>query len=169
MKPKRILMFSAVIVSLTLVALAAPGVKTFALKFNGEGKFGMYSDGDLLVFFPYPGPDLLNVSHLGLSEVDWEIRVTPAFEFVDGWFTITGANGDELTGEYSGFVMDLATGEYDLEWDFKSGTGRFEGATGTGHTDGLSNLVTGEAVFQFSGEITVPKKAKQPKEAKPKK
>ena len=154
MKLRSMLLFS-VVISLALVAVADEMESEIA--FKGEGQFGMYPDGDLLVFFPYPGPDLLNVSHLGLSEVDWEIRVTQAFEFVDGWFAITGANGDKLEGVYSGFVLDLGTGDYDLEWDFKSGTGRFEGATGEGHTDGLANLLTGEAKFEFSGEITVPK------------
>jgi hypothetical protein len=158
MKHRIVLVFSVVVVLLPLVAIADPGAMVFELKFKGEGQFGMYPDGDLLVFFPYPGPDSLNVSRLGLSQVDWEIRVTQAFEFVDGWFTITGANGrDGLMGSYSDFVLDLATGDYDLEWDFTGGTGRFEGAEGTGHTDGLSNLVTGEAKFEFSGTITVPK------------
>ena len=167
MKLKSVLVFSVVIASLTFVAIAGD-VKEFDLKFKGGGQFGQYIDDDgLLVFYPavfvppdqLPHvPDSLNVSHLGLSEVDWEIRVNPSNfpEFVDGWFTITGANGDSLEGDYSGFVLDLVTGEYDLEWDFKSGTGRFEGATGTGHTDGLANLLTGEAEFEFSGEITVP-------------
>jgi hypothetical protein len=157
MKLKSVLLFSVVIASLTFVAIAGD-VKESEIAFKGEGQFGMYPDGVLLVFFPYPGPDLLNVSHLGLSEVDWEIRVTQAFVFVDGWFTITGANGDSLVGDYSGFVLDLETGDYDLEWAFTGGTGRFEGATGTGPTDGLANLVTGEAKFEFSGKVTVPKK-----------
>ncbi len=86
------------------------GEKEFNLKFKGEGQFGGYPDGNLLVFFPAVGldhvPDLLNVSHLGLSEVDWEIRVTytdpydPAtYVFDSGWFSITGANGrDSLKG-----------------------------------------------------------------------
>lgn len=139
-----------------VIVPAAPDVKEIDLKFKGEGQFGMYPDGDSLVFFPYPGPDLLNVSHLGLSEVDWEIRVTQAFVFVDGWFTITGVSGDQLEGDYSGFVLDLGTGDYDLEWAFTDGTGRFAGAEGTGHTDGLANLLTGEAEFEFSGKVTVP-------------
>lgn len=158
MRRKSALVLAVVVVLLPMVAIADEEAGEFELKFKGEGLFGMYPDGDLLVFFPYPGPDSLNVSHLGLSQVDWEIRVTQAFEFVDGWFTILGANGrDSLEGDYSGFVLDLATGEYDLEWDFTGGTGRFEGATGTGHTDGLSNLLTGEAKFEFSGDVTVPK------------
>jgi hypothetical protein len=156
MKLRYVLLFSVVIVSLTFVAIA--GEKESKLKFKGEGQFGMYPDGDYLVFFPHPGPDLLDVSHLGFSQVDWEIRVTQSFVFVDGWFTITGANGtNSLEGHYSGFVLDLETGDYDLEWAFTGGTGKFEGATGTGHTDGLANLLTGEAKFEFSGEVTVPK------------
>ena len=162
MKLRSVLVFSVAIASLTVLALAAPDEKEFTLKFKGDGYFGQYVDADgLLVFFPLGGPDLLNVSHLGLSQVDWEIRVVyPTFEFVDGWFTITGANGrDGLLGEYSGFVLDLMTGEYDLEWAFTEGVGRFEGAEGTGHTDGLANLLATPpyAQFVFSGTITIPK------------
>ena len=106
------------------------------------------------------GPDLLNVSHLGLSQVDWEIRVDPLNfpEFVDGWFTITGANGDSLEGDYSGFVLN-PDGAYTLEWDFTGGTSGFDGADGTGHTDGLADLSAEppHAVFEFSGKVTVPK------------
>jgi len=84
----------------------------------------------------------------------------PPFNFRSGTFTITGANGrDGLEGDYSGFVM--GEGTYDLEWDFTGGTGRFEDARSTegtqGHTDGLVDLETGYAEFEFSGEITVPK------------
>jgi hypothetical protein len=162
------LVFSAIIVSLTLVALAAPDVKEYDLKFKGEGQFGYYPEGDLLVFFPAVGldhvPDSLNVSHLGLSEVDWVIRVTyedpynPAtYVFHSGEFSITGANGDNLTGYYDLWEADVDAGTYDLDWVFESGTGRFEGATGTGHTDGIVDFYTGEAEFEFSGTITVPK------------
>ena len=140
-------------------------VKEFELKFKGDGYFANEYDpatGDL-VFSPAGGADLLNVSHLGLSEVVWELRVTPppgseedpAFAFRSGTFTITGANGDSLTGSYSDFQM--GTGTYTLEWLFEGGTGRFNGASGTGHTDGLVDLDTGYAKFKFTGDITVPK------------
>jgi hypothetical protein len=158
MKFKSVLVFMVVISSLTFVAIAGD-VKEYELKFTGDGYFVAEFDpatGDL-VFSPYGGYDLLDVSHLGESKVVWELRVDPLnFEFHSGTFTITGANGkDSLEGYYSGF--QLGVGEYDLEWAFTDGTGRFEDATGTGHTDGLVNLNTGYALFEFSGEVTVPK------------
>ena len=175
MKLRRMLVFSATVVSLTLVALSAPDVKTYQLKFEGEGQFGSYVDEDgLLVFYPavfvppdqlQHVPDSLNVSHLGLSEVDWEIRVTATdfydpstYVFHSGWFTITGANGkNTLEGDYSNWVLDAQSGDYILDWAFTDGTGKFEDATGTGRTYGNANLTTGQAEFEFSGTITVPK------------
>ena len=159
MKLRRMLVFSAVIVSLTLVAIAGPGVKTFNLKFKGEGAFEMVVDPEWgLIYIPPGGFELLNVSHLGKSKVAWKLRVLPPPEGEPfGCFTITGANGDSLEGIYDGFVLDMEAGEYDLEWDFTVGTGRFEGATGDGHTDGLVDFTTGVAKYQFSGQITVPK------------
>ncbi len=171
MKLRRMLVFTAVIVSLALVALAAPGVKTFNLKFKGEGYFDVQMDATEWVFRPFGGPDLLNVSHLGISEVDYELHVTPptgdpedpGFDFISGTFTITGANGDSLTGSYSDFKM--GTGTYTLEWLFEDGTGRFEDAHSpegtTGHTDGLVDLTSGFAQFEFSGKIIVPKQKRK--------
>ena len=157
MKLGRMLVFSVVVVSLTLVAIAAPDVKTFQLKFKGDGYFDIYPEDGDLVFTPRGGFDLLNVSHLGLSQVVWELRVDPEdYTFRNGTFAITGANGqDSLTGHYSHFAL-VADG-YDLDWVFTGGTGRFEGATGTGHTDGVPDFDNNYAEFAFFGEITVPK------------
>jgi hypothetical protein len=159
MKLKSVLVFGMVIAILTSMAIADRNEKKYDLKFKGDGYFLAEFDpstGDL-VFSPPGGFDLLNVSHLGRSQVAWQLRVDPiTFEFRSGTFTITGANGrDGLYGHYSNFV--LGVGEYDLDWAFTGGTGRFEGATGTGHTDGLVDLITGYAEFEFSGQITIPK------------
>lgn len=159
MKHKSVLLFSVVIVSLTFVAIAGD-VKELDLKFKGDGYFDVVVSSTEWIFSPYGGPDLLDVSHLGESQVDWELHVTPPmeeppFDFISGTFTITGSNGDSLTGSYSDFQM--GTGTYTLKWLFEGGTGRFEGASGTGRTDGLVDLVTGYAQFEFSGDINVPK------------
>ena len=141
--------------------------KTFNLKFKGDGYFDMEfpstPTGDL-VCTPRGGFDLLNVSHLGLSQVVWELRLDPVtFEFRSGTFTITGANGrDGLEGDYTYFVFtpdpeNPYVGSYVLGWNFTGGTGRFEDATGTGHTDGLPDFAAQYAEFEFSGTITVPK------------
>ena len=169
MKLKSVLVFSVVIVSLTFVAIAGD-VKELDLKFKGEGQFvvevvDFTEPWYTLSFKPPGGSELLNVTHLGLSEVTWELLVEatnpfdPAtFVFDEGTFTISGANGsDSLEGHYSYFYIDPLTGDYDLDWAFTGGTGRFEGAVGTGHTDGLANLATGDAKFEFSGEVTIPK------------
>ena len=179
MKLARKFVFCVVIASLTLVAVGdRPDNKTFQLKFRGEGQFGSYVDvigGDVVLVF-YPAvfippdqlphvPDSLNVSHLGLSEVDWEIRVTATdfydpstYVFHSGWFTIIGANGkDSLEGDYSDWALNAESGDYILDWAFTDGTGKFDDATGTGRTYGNANLVTGQAAFEFSGNITVPK------------
>jgi hypothetical protein len=178
MKLMRVFVFSAVIVLLPLAAVGDRGVKNYNLKFKGDGQFGSYVDviGQDLVLVFYPAvfippdqlphvPDSLSVSHLGLSEVDWEIRVTATdfydpstYMFHSGWFTIIGANGkDSLGGDYSDWALDAASGDYVLDWAFTSGTGRFEGATGTGRTYGNADLATGQAEFEFSGTIAVPK------------
>ncbi len=131
--------------------------KEIDIKFKGEGAFDSIIDEDgLLVFLPVGEFDLLNVSHFGLSQVFSAIRVDPVtFAFVDGWFSIIGANGrDGLTGHFSDFQLHAAIGEYDLDWAFTGGTGRFENAEGTGHTDGLVDLATGHAKFEFHGTIT---------------
>ena len=160
MKLRSMLVLS-VVVSVPLVVTADPDVKELGLKFTGDGYFAVEYEylGEVLVsmvFSPATGVDLLDVSHLGESEVAWEIRVEPDFTFIDGWFTITGPNGrGSLVGEYSSFVM--GDGTYTLGWDFTGGTGRFEGADGTGLTNGVVNLGTGYAQFEFSGAITVPK------------
>jgi len=163
MKLKWVLVLSTAIVLLTSMAIADPDVKELDLKFKGDGYFGVVMGSTEWVFSPFGGPDLLDVSHLGESQVDWELHVTPptgnpadpGFDFISGTFTITGANGDSLTGSYSDFQM--GTGTYTLDWLFTDGTGRFEDASGTGHTDGLVDLNSGYAQFEFSGTITVPK------------
>jgi hypothetical protein len=125
----------------------------------------IYPDAGDLVFEPAGGFDLLDVSHLGESQVVWELRVTPPwsedpedppYTFRSGTFSITGASGkDSLVGHYGDFVMGIGT--YTLDWIFTGGTGRFDGATGTGHTDGLVDFDTVHAEFEFSGTVTAPK------------
>jgi hypothetical protein len=161
MKLKSVLLFGVVIVSLTFVAIA--GEKEFEIAFKGEGSFEVVFDEELgkVVYIPPGGFELLNVSHLGKSKVAWKLLVDPPLPGEPfGWFTITGANGrDSLEGIYDGFVItptSPTTGTYDLEWFFTGGTGRFDGAEGIGHTDGLVDFGTGEAKYEFSGEVTVP-------------
>ena len=55
-----------------------------------------------------------------------------------GSVTITGANGDTLTFDYAG-TLNPATGEGTGTFLFTGGTGRFDGATGSGTFEALIN------------------------------
>jgi hypothetical protein len=163
MKLRSVLLFSVVIALLPIAVIADEEAEELELKFKGEGSFQIVYDEDVgaFVYIPPGGFELLNVSHLGLSKVAWKLLVLPPLPGEPfGWFTITGANRrDSLEGIYDGFVItptSLTTGTYDLEWLFTGGTGRFESAEGTGHTDGLVDFETGEAKYEFSGKVTVP-------------
>jgi hypothetical protein len=57
---------------------------------------------------------------------------------------------------YGDWILDPGSGDFILAWAFTSGAGKFDVATGTGHTYGNANLATSEAVFEFSGEVKVP-------------
>jgi len=150
MKLKSVLVFSVVIASLAFVAIA--GEKESEIAFKGEGYFCLDEQGR---FIPCREEgDLLNVSHLGLYDVWYQIYPAGAPGGGFGPFKITGANGDSLEGYYHNFR--LGPGTYTLDWTFTGDTGRFEGAEGTGHTDGLVDFSTLYAKFEFSGEVTVP-------------
>ncbi len=83
---------------------------------------------------------------------------------VVGSFEMTTANGDLVTGTYSGFVIpDFVTGDFDwvLDATITGGTGRFSGATGTFVFEASGNFVVlgvgvmeGEYVETFHGTIT---------------
>ena len=156
MKLRSILVFSAVIVSLTFVAIAY--ADEVEIGFTGEGYFQVVFDEELgePVYIPPGGFELLDVSPLGLSKVEWKLRYFPPPEGEPfGWFTITGPNGiDSLEGIYDGFALDTTAGTYDLEWDFTGGTGRFDDFVGRGHTDGEVDFTTAYAEYVFSGVVT---------------
>lgn len=84
--------------------------------------------------------------------------------FSGGEMTITAANGDELFMEYSG-TFELVTDEsgnpvrsdVNLDWVIVGGTGRFDGASGSGEGTGFS-LISGPATstttMYYEGTIT---------------
>jgi hypothetical protein len=69
----------------------------------------------------------------------------------------TAANGDTLTGSYAGTVAgtdDPNVITYQEELAITGGTGRFIGATGTVHVDGIANLATGDYSQWLAGTIS---------------
>lgn len=81
----------------------------------------------------------------------------------EGVFTMTAANGDHLTGAYSGYITFGATpGAFSwlLKATFTGGTGRFHHATGefvfmaAGNLDFGDGVVTGKYTETFDGSIS---------------
>ncbi len=102
--------------------------------------------------------DHLNLKPFGASSLDWDIVVlatATGFDFVNGAFAFTLPNHDKLTGDYTGFSIDVATGAYTVDWLFTDGTGALEDAHGKGKTNGVTNLATLCANFTFKGKVKV--------------
>ena len=69
------------------------------------------------------------------------------FYFFVGKLALTAANGDLVNADYSGFLTLVSPGVYSFEGNYfiKDGTGRFQGASGTGAlfgTGDLANVLT---------------------------
>jgi hypothetical protein len=96
-------------------------------------------------------------THLGsLTTVQSHCVAPPSFDFTDGLFTLTAANGDQLSGTYEGefLPLDPPLAAIDGEFTFTGGTGRFIGATGGGDASGVQNLATGDATVVLEGTIS---------------
>jgi len=108
------------------------------------------------------------VTHFGRVEIRWvvpEVVVDPASRQVTilsgSWSgSIRTANGDEIVGRYSfrQTVLPIdARGNIALLADLEvtGGTGRFQGATGTGVTMGSANVFTRTVSGELAGTITL--------------
>lgn len=76
-----------------------------------------------------------------------------------GTATFVAADGDTITGTYAGTVgatADPNVVTYQEELTITGGTGRFSGASGSVHVDGLANLATGEYRQRLIGSISNP-------------
>ena len=136
-----------------------PGDKMVTVPFKSkfyteqEGELDFEAcEGDLIALNTQVGGG--NATHLG----EFTTRMTFCMNFdesgpefakywgVDGAFI--AANGDELWFTVSGQVILYPEGHdpfylayFDDEFIFLGGTGRFEGATGSGHTNSFTNFV----------------------------
>ena len=112
----------------------------------------------------YPVPISLigsgQATHLGLFTETQSHCLNPAtLEFALGQFTFTSANGDTVSGTYSGHLVITGPTSADIYgvFVFSGGTGRFAGATGGGSATGTLDLITGEANDLFlKGTISRP-------------
>lgn len=99
-------------------------------------------------------------THLGKVSLTAADCITPMenhFTF-KGTFTLMAANGDELTGDYSGsFIPKDAAPMYDLsdaKFRITGGTGRFARASGSAELHGNQNIQTGKGKLEVDGTIS---------------
>ena len=74
-----------------------------------------------------------------------------------GTFTLTAANGDKVSGTFSGQARptdDPTVVAYHDPGVITGGTGRFADAGGTMTTSGLANLATGEYTGTITGSVS---------------
>lgn len=93
-------------------------------------------------------------THLGVISLSASDCITPMQNYFisNGNLTITAANGDNLTGTYSGSFIPTDNPSIYMYDDFTiqitGGTGRFTGAAGSGTLEGTSNIKTGQGVVE---------------------
>lgn len=99
-------------------------------------------------------------THLGkvsLKAVDCVTPMENHFTF-KGSFTLTAANGDTLTGDYSGSFIPKENppmyGLSDAKFQITGGTGRFAQATGSAELQGNQNIQTGKGKLEADGTIS---------------
>lgn len=99
-------------------------------------------------------------SHLGKVTLATTDCITPMgdhFTF-KGKFTLTAANGDKLTGDYSGSFVPVGAGPVyklaDAELKITGGTGRFSQANGTAELNGSQDTSTGKGKMDANGTVS---------------
>ena len=95
-------------------------------------------------------------AHLGHLTGDFEhcTRIdfaTGASTLADGVAVITAANGDQLWATYRS--ADAPMGEFDEQFQFDGGTGRFEHASGEALASAVCDRATGTCTFDAYGTL----------------
>lgn len=101
-------------------------------------------------------------THLGKVSFTAIDCITPIEK--ENYFTFTGrltlitANGDKLTGNYSGSFKPVDSGSIytlsDAKFEIKGGTGRFADAEGTAGLKGNQDILTGKGKIELDGTIS---------------
>jgi hypothetical protein len=99
-------------------------------------------------------------SHLGKVSLATTDCITPMgdhFTF-KGQFTLIAADGDKLTGDYSGSFVPVGAGPIyklaDAVLKITGGTGRFSQATGTAELNGSQDTTTGKGEMDAKGTVS---------------
>ena len=93
--------------------------------------------------------------HCSRMDVDMSTGAVD-FEYGDGQMMVLAANGDELWGTYTdgtGKLMADGNVAWSDAFTLTGGTGRFAGASGSGHDIGTTHSVTGWTLWAMEGTI----------------
>lgn len=156
MKTKRLLMLgltlALVLAASAATALADSPVVPFKAFYNMSPQIvGVDENGCNIQKLPGVG----KATHLGESTLYSDARGCPATSTQFGSLVFTADNGDQLFGDFSGqtelsFPNVRFYGNYQI---FPTGTGRFEGVTGSGTYEGTANLILGKGTIEFNGTL----------------
>ena len=146
-----ILVFTLLLVIIPISATERP----FASNGNGVAAFITDGGGNVV------GANLTlsgNGTHLGLFTGTGNIQFVPDANdpnivHVPGEITYVASNGDRLPVVIENGRMDLRTGIATGDMVFQSGTGRFEGVSGSAAIVVVQDFVTGAYTFTMVGNI----------------
>src|SRR5262245_25655210 len=150
----------AVLTALAVLGLAGPGAAAEPLPFKGTGE-GMRTSFTPLTppFFAAEVVITGTATHLGQYELvlDAIVAVNDPVRTSIGTFQFVAANGDTLTGEFTGTSTPTATpgvNEIVETAIITGGTGRFAGATGGFTVERLFDTATLLTIGAFEGTIS---------------
>jgi hypothetical protein len=157
-------LFASLAVALQLTVAAIAALATAADARAGEQVPFKGSDRGTFTITPTADPAVVftqDVSfgvatHLGAYRLDAHEYVNlVTLEITGGAFTLTGANGDTISGTYVGTgALNGAVVTYLVSGPVTSGTGRFAGASGTLTWSGFGDLVALTLADEISGTIS---------------
>ena len=141
--------------------LAANHQVPFKGRLSGTSVFTFLSPTEVLEDFSGVG----QATHLGRFTAEQQHTINlVTTEVLEGAFTFTAANGDTVSGSYSGQGQTLPSGLIRFVGTFtiEDGTGRLSDATGEGDMFGLIDAsdfpAAGMADLTLDGTISLPKK-----------
>jgi hypothetical protein len=153
----------AITSAVAAAALATPALAADRVPYRGtdSGTFQVVNScgGGLLTEDVASG----HATHLGAYQLLASECILPlgpgTFAVTGGAFTLTGANGDTISGTYEGTAALAADGvnfTYDVSGPITGGTGRFAGADGELVWHGEGSFATGRLSDVVVGEISSP-------------
>lgn len=156
---RKTIAIAGLIASAWLAVASGPALAADTVPFRGMDRGGFTIPGECAGGAQVVIGGVGSATHLGRYGFTAVECFNPGTGAFAGTPTFLAANGDTLTGTYVGTVAgtddpDVIT--YDEELTITGGTGRFAGATGTVHVNGVANLATGAYAQWLSGRISRP-------------